>query len=80
LIFVTLPDITVLNWKDDKSVWVILKKWLWKKSLSLSEALSLGHVLRRHWSTIIGNGSWVGWYLAGKSTSLAIVLVNEAFG
>ena len=37
LLFVHLPDIIVLDGKNDKSVWIFFQKGLWK---SLSQALS----------------------------------------
>jgi hypothetical protein len=38
LFFVHFPDIVVLDWKNDESVWVFLEKWFWE---SLSKALGL---------------------------------------
>lgn len=38
LFFVHFPDIVVLDWKDDKPVWILLEKWFWE---SLSKALGL---------------------------------------
>jgi hypothetical protein len=29
LVFVHLPNIVVLDWKDYKSIWVLFQKWLW---------------------------------------------------
>lgn len=45
LVFIALPNVIIFDWQNDKSIWVILKKWLWKKHLCLGEALCLGYVL-----------------------------------
>ena len=75
LILVTLPDIIVLDWQDDESVWVILEKWLFLDLLS--ETLSLSNLLSRNWSIL---SSSIDWNLALDSTSLAVMLVYEALG
>lgn len=38
MIFVHLPDVVVLDGKNDESVGVFLKEWLWEWSLSLGIA------------------------------------------
>lgn len=48
LLFVHLPDIIVINWKDNKSIWIFFKKRLWESCLSLSY-LSL---------TVLSNPIW----------------------
>jgi hypothetical protein len=75
LILVTLPNIIVLDWQDDKSVWIILEKWLLLNLLS--ETLSLSDLLGRNWSIL---SSSINWHLALDSTSLAVVLVYKALG
>ena len=75
LILVTLPNIIVLDWQDDKSVWIILEKWLLLDLLS--ETLSLSNLLSRNWSIL---SSSIDWHLALDSTSLAVVLVYKALG
>jgi hypothetical protein len=75
LILVTLPNIIVLDWQDDKSVWIILEKWLLLDLLS--ETLSLSNLLSRNWSILSGS---INWHLTLDSTSLAVVLVYKALG
>lgn len=41
LVFIHLPNIVVLDWEENESIGVLFKKWLWKRSLSLTEALRL---------------------------------------
>lgn len=49
LILIHLPDIVVLDWKNDESIWVLLKKWL---GIGLSQTNLRGALLS--WSHILG--------------------------
>ncbi len=42
LVLVHLPDVVILNRKDNESVWVLFQKWFWEHALSLGEVAVLG--------------------------------------
>ena len=66
LIFVHFPNVIVLNWKNDESVWILIKHWLWK---------ALSHVLGGR----LLSGAITGrWYL--KSTVLTGILFLNKLG
>lgn len=43
LILVHLPNVFVMDRKDNEAVWVLLEKWLWQRRL---RKLALAHLLR----------------------------------
>ena len=61
LVLVHLPDIVVMNWKNDEPVGVLVKDWLWELTLSL---VLRGRLL-----------SWTNSLL--DSTALTMGLMNE---
>ena len=42
LVLVHLPDVVILNGKDNESVWVLFQKWFWEHALGLGEVAVLG--------------------------------------
>ena len=66
LFFVHLPDVLVLNWQNNESVWVFSQKWFVKWLLGLGE---LGLTLLSNY--------WILWHLGIKSAMLAVVLVHQ---